>query len=169
MFQVEALPLSIAVWPLPSFNGRAPAIVDTCPQRTCVDLAYPRDAAPASLHQPAIVAHDGVVAFAGRQLDGYAVLVDHENGWATYYANLERLFVTPTSQRVGRGQRVKRGDIFGEIGVSTRYGMRALRFELWRLGEDRHYQQVDPTEHMKSWLVLPWADDRATPTSHCAA
>ena len=176
-----------AVWPLPNVNGRAPAIVAVAPARTGIDLAYAREhdldllakfrpgtSNGTATHfmpnaMPTFSVSSGVVAYAGKLPCGYTVLVDHENGWATYYGNLEHMFVMPTSKRLGRAERANSGDVLGHVGASEPDALKCLRFELWRLGEDRHYVQVDPTEHMKHWLVLPWTDDRLTPTAQRAA
>ncbi|MEO0939038.1 MAG: M23 family metallopeptidase [Pseudomonadota bacterium] len=51
---------------------------------------------------------------AGREC-GNGVIILHERGWETQYCHLKRGSVT-----VSRGDRVKRGDVLGEIGLSGR-------------------------------------------------
>ena len=157
-----------AVWPLPQIETVAPTIVGAAASRTTVDVGYVHQCALPRV-VPALAVNDGIIAYAGKQHHGHAVLVDHENGWATYYANLEHVFTQPTSQRRGRAERVKTGDVLGYVGAPAPGKPRCLWFELWRLGDDRHYTQVDPSEHMKSWLVLPWTDDTFTPSARRAA
>ena len=159
---------SVAVWPLPQLETLTPAIVDVASSRTAVDVGYGSECVlPRFL--PALSVNDGIIAYAGKQLHGFTVLVDHENGWATYYANLEHMFAQATGQRRGRAERVKSGDVLGYVGSPAAGQQKCLRFELWKRGDDRHYTQVDPSEHMKSWLVLPWTDDTFTPSARRAA
>lgn len=162
------------VWPLPSLDRNPTVIprnyqgIDLAYQRTSpgelIDL-YPANCANGTTEHfmpnsvPCFAVGDGVIAHAGKQAHGYAVIVDHQNGWATYYANLEHMFAIPTNRGArARAERVKAGDVLGFVGSAQPGTMKCLHFELWKLGDDNHYANVAPLQHMASWLVLPWTD-----------
>lgn len=67
-----------------------------------VDVAAP-------LGSPVRASADGVVSFAGNVAGNLTVTVDHAGGVKTSYSYLG-------AARVGRGQRVQRGDVVGEVG-----------------------------------------------------
>lgn len=176
------------VWPLPALNGRAPVILASNAKTPGIDLAYARTHEgelarkypPGSTNgtashfmpnsMPAFAVADGVISHACKHVDGYCVLIDHRNGWATYYTNLEHMFALATSERRGaRLERVRAGDAIGYVGAPRRGAMKCLHFDLWKLGDDRHYEPVDPRPHITSWLVLPWTDERLTPTDTATA
>ena len=122
------------VWPLPAKNGRAPSVVDraSSPGRG-LELAYPR------AHRGELVA---------------TFPPDGPNGSTSHFA-------TPTARHRSRAARVRTGDVLGYIGASRPGAMKCLRFELWR--RDREFfDAVDPTAHMRTWVVLPWTDERIT-------
>lgn len=169
------------VWPLPSLNGRAPEVIARGPKFPGLDLAYAREhdhdliakypigANGSVTHfmpdmMPAFCVGDGVISYAGKQSHGHSLVVDHCNGWATYYANLEHMFALTTTRGRARRERVKAGDVLGYIGAAVLGEMKCLHFELWKLGEDSHFEPVESLGHMRSWRVLPWTDERLTPT-----
>ena len=154
MFDSKAL--SNPVWPLPSLDGRSPVIIPATSKTPGVDIAY-EHATPGPM--PALAVADGVIAYAGKQLYGYAMVIDHDNGWSTYYAHLEHMFAMPTRPR-GRTERVRAGDVLGHIGAATPGETRCLHFELWRLGSDFHFEAIDPRRYMSSWLVVPWDEQQ---------
>ncbi len=90
------------------------------PGHSGVDLAAP-------VGTPVMAADTGVVIFSGWVLDswGYGVLVvlDHGNGWTTYYAHL-------SSTAVRCGQLVPRGGIVGAVGSTGRSSGPHLHFEM---------------------------------------
>ncbi len=65
---------------------------------------------------------------------GNGVLLDHGSGWQTQYCHMHR-----GSLRVKRGERVKRGQVLGEVGYSGVAQFAHLHFEVRRNG-----QFVDP-------------------------
>jgi murein DD-endopeptidase MepM/ murein hydrolase activator NlpD len=73
---------------------------------------------------PAHVAADGVVVFADRS-GGYGrlVIVDHGNGFETYYAHLSRFEVVP-------GQEIRQGELVGAVGASGRVTAPHLHYEV---------------------------------------
>ena len=175
-------PASPPVWPMPTLNGRAPVVISSNPKSPGLDLAYQRanvsdllatypvDSANGTARHfmpnmmPAFAVRDGVITYAGKQAHGYAVMVDHRNGWATYYTNLEFMFATPTNREPQRvPARVKAGDVLGYIGAPAPGAFKCLHFELWKRDEESHFVAVDPGDEMSSWLVLPWTDERLTP------
>lgn len=68
-----------------------------------VDLASPTGS-------PVLAAADGVVqAIANKRAKGNSILIDHGNGYTTFYAHLEKIGVR-------KGQRVKKGVQIGTVG-----------------------------------------------------
>ncbi len=89
---------------------------------TAVDLAY-------ELGTPVSAADGGTVVFSGWNPTGYGnlVILDHGNGWRTYYAHLDAIFS-------GCGDWVGRGDILGELGNTGNSSGPHLHFEMLRFG-----------------------------------
>jgi hypothetical protein len=168
------------IWPLPSINGRPPVVVGPNRRGPGVGLAYARQTSsdlfakypPNTLNGtashfmpdriPVFAARDGEIAHVGGPQGAYCVLVDHLNGWATYYSNLEHAFARGRGLRAPRREPVKAGDVLGYAGAGEG-DFKSLDFELWKRGDD-HFEPIDPTAEMASWLVLPWLDYRLTPT-----
>ncbi|HIE37992.1 MAG TPA: M23 family metallopeptidase [Anaerolineales bacterium] len=92
----------------------------------------------AALHDPIVAAAAGTVSFAGPS-GGYGnlVLVDHADGWQTWYAHLSYISVTA-------GQEVAQGEVIGAAG-STGYSTGPhLHFELRHQG-----RPVDPLVYLR--------------------
>jgi murein DD-endopeptidase MepM/ murein hydrolase activator NlpD len=107
---------------------------------------------------PALAVADGVITFAGNQERGHALVINHNNGWASFYSGLATLFVQATMRSRARLEHVVAGGVLGYVGDG------ALHYELWKLDDERHFEPVgDTLAHMQSWLVLPWNDNRFTP------
>jgi hypothetical protein len=158
------------VWPLAAINGRAPVVFDGASKRG-IELAYPRvDDADAigncpidtqygtATHiMPAMTAvlsvDDGIVTFAGRLGDAYAVIVDHGNGWASHYANLEAIVAIRTDLHRPKPQYVRAGYVIGYVGAPAPGAFKRLYFELWQLDRARHFNPVDPREHLAKWQL----------------
>lgn len=89
---------------------------------------------------PVHAAADGVVAYAGNELRGFGrlLLVKHGGGWMSAYAHNEELLV-------GRGARVKRGQVIARAGSTGNVRGPQLHFEL-RKGAT----PVDPLAHLPS-------------------
>jgi murein DD-endopeptidase MepM/ murein hydrolase activator NlpD len=85
-------------------------------------------------------ADDGVVAYAGNELKGYGnlLLVRHQNGYVTAYANASELMVK-------RGDTVKRGQIIARSGQTGNVRGPQLHFEI-RKGK----VPVDPIQFLPS-------------------
>lgn len=81
---------------------------------------------------------NGVVAYAGSELEGYGnlVLIRHADDWVSAYAHNDEIAVK-------RGDEVRRGQIIAKAGKSGSVSQPQLHFEL-RKGS----QPVDPLEHM---------------------
>lgn len=75
---------------------------------------------------------DGIVTRAGR-IGGFgrAVYIAHGFGYSTRYAHLSRITVKP-------GQRVKRGDVIGEVGMSGRATGYHVHYEVHENGRSRN-------------------------------
>lgn len=169
------------VWPLPRWNGYAPAISDGFNSlRTVdgkqvkhqgVDVMY-RRASPTDQPQypakskhgsrgffvpdatPVLAVRDAKVWSAGMTPRGFTVVLDHGPPWASYYTHMSEMFVSPT-QRGASGQRVRAGDVIGHVGADPLdgEGLMHLHFELWYRGA--RDGAIDPQPLMATWLVTP--------------
>jgi murein DD-endopeptidase MepM/ murein hydrolase activator NlpD len=76
---------------------------------------------------PVRAAENGVVVYAGNELQGYGnlVLVRHENRWMTAYAHLDKVMIK-------RGQTVNMGETIGTVGSSGSVDTPQLHFEVRR-------------------------------------
>src|SRR5262245_32572958 len=86
------------VWPVPSLNGREPEVIGSRAKMPVVDRAYAR-AYPGELIDrypidpngsaqhfmpssiPVFAVADGSLVYAGKQHQGFAIVVNHNNGW----------------------------------------------------------------------------------------
>jgi hypothetical protein len=172
-------------WPIPAFEGHHPVVIDTIDHGLGVELAFERsneldfaDKYPPGGRNgterhfmpnlwPALAVSDGVIAYAGRQKYGNAVLIDHRNGWATYYANLAHMFPTPTDGHRARHPRVVcAGQILGFIGAPYPGAMKCLRFELWSIDRDGCVERVNPRRYLYRWQVSRWGEEPKTEPEH---
>lgn len=87
---------------------------------------------------PVKAADTGVVAYAGSDLRAFGnlVLVQHQGGWVTAYAHLDRIAVR-------RGQAIGRGDLIGHVGQTGGVTSPQLHFEI-RQGR----RAVNPLQHL---------------------
>lgn len=85
-------------------------------------------------------AENGVVAYAGSELEGYGnlILIRHANGWVSAYAHNDEILVK-------RGDEVRRGEVIAKAGKTGSVSQPQLHFEL-RKGS----QPVDPLKYMAS-------------------
>lgn len=83
-----------------------------------IDLAAPKGT-------PILAAHDGVVIYTGREFRGFGkmVMIEGGKGWATLYAHFSKITAR-------EGQRVRRGDVIGEMGRTGHATGNHLHFEL---------------------------------------
>lgn len=74
---------------------------------------------------PVYATGDGTVAFNNEGVRGYGlqVLIDHGFGYKTRYAHLSKILVSP-------GQKVKRGELIGEVGSTGRSTGPHLHYEV---------------------------------------
>lgn len=88
------------------------------PGHAGLDLAAP-------LGTPVMAADTGVVIFSGWNTNGYGYLIvlDHGNGWTTYYGHLSAI-------NVGCGQSVSRGAVIGAVGSTGNSSGPHLHFEM---------------------------------------
>ncbi len=93
----------------------------------------------ASRGTPVWAAADGVVRFAGRKgPNGNLVVLDHGNGYQSFYAHLHRI-----ARSVRPGRRLRRGEMLGSVGSTGRSTGPHLHFALKRGG-----RFVDPLQVM---------------------
>lgn len=170
------------VWPLPRLNDQAPVLLVHEPSDPAVELAYehPHDPDGPLVRStksrstggfflpprtPVFSVFDGRIMYAGKHADGHVLIVEHANGWMTYYRHLEHMFALSTD-RYRSPQRVRAGDILGWAGHARAAPLRAIRFELWKLDEHCGYVAIDPIRFMRRWRLMPWhesASERGTP------
>ncbi len=91
---------------------------DFAPWHPGVDLA-------ADLNTPIYAAETGIVVFAGWHSGGYGelVILDHGNGWTTYYGHL-------AARYVDCGDQVAKGQHIGDMGMSGNASGIHLHFEI---------------------------------------
>lgn len=92
---------------------------------------------------PVRAAEAGVVAYAGNELKGFGnlLLIRHADGWMTAYAHNDRLLV-------GRGDKVRRGQVIARVGRSGSVSSPQLHFEI------RHgTQAIDPLPQLAEGRV----------------
>ena len=175
------------VWPLPVINGRDPVVLGTTSaERRGIELAYarivsddaivawpPRSPNGTETHlmpamTPALSIDDGVITYAGRLGHGYGMIIDHGNGWASHYANLEALCAIRTDLYCPRDQRVRAGDAIGYVGAPAPGAFKRLYFELWQSNHEKHMMPVDPQTHLIAWKLVHH-HDHVTPRAPSAA
>lgn len=83
-----------------------------------LDLAAPKGT-------PILAAQGGTVIYAGKEFRGYGkmVLIESGYGWATLYAHFDKILVS-------EGQKVRSGEIIGEMGRTGRATGVHLHFEI---------------------------------------
>ena len=111
-----------AIWPvdgplMSSFGERSDPFSGEGAMHTGVDISAPMGT---SVRATA----DGIVSFADR-FGGYGrlVVIDHGNGFETYYAHLSRIDVIP-------GQEIRQGEFVGAVGASGRVTAPHLHYEV---------------------------------------
>lgn len=120
------------LWPVPSSNklssnfgqrwGRAHEGVDI----------------PGRVGSHIVAAADGVVVYSGDEIGGYGniTVIAHKNGYFTVYAHAKVNFTK-------QGQRVYRGQVIAQIGMTGRTYGPHLHFEVRKNG-----QAIDPTDFL---------------------
>lgn len=83
-----------------------------------LDLAAPKGT-------PILASQGGTVIYAGREFKGYGkmILIESGNGWATLYAHFSKILVS-------EGQKVRQGEVVGEMGRTGRATGVHLHFEI---------------------------------------
>lgn len=98
----------------------------------------------------------GVEAVKGREA-GNSVVVQHGNGWETQYSHLKK-----GSVQVKRGDRVKRGDPLGAIGLSGRTEFPHVEFSVRKDG-----LPIDPFVGFTPFVQPKGANPRSLPGYEC--
>jgi hypothetical protein len=85
-----------------------------------------------------VAAADGVVVYSGDEIGGYGniTVIAHKNGYFSVYAHAKKNFTT-------QGQRVYRGQVIAQIGMTGRSYGPHLHFEVRKNG-----QAIDPTDFL---------------------
>ncbi len=109
---------------------------------------------------PALAASAGTVTFAALTPVGNTVIVQHANGWTTYYTHLATVAVS-------KGQAVTAGEALGTVGASPKdpAHLAHLHVELWK-GRTRS-TATDPAPYLDAWarVTLPWASSTLVATA----
>ncbi len=102
-----------------------------------INIASPRGT-------PVMAAENGVVAYAGNELQGFGnlVLLQHADGYMTAYAHADTLLVE-------RGATVQRGQIIARVGSSGSVDTPQLHFEI-----RRGRRPVDPARYLGTQTAL---------------
>jgi len=92
---------------------------------------------------------DGVVESADSKLSGYGVhiVINHGYGYQTLYGHLSKVLVRP-------GERIKRGQLIGQVGNSGISSGPHLHYEVWVNG-----QKVDPAYYFFSDIAIDQYED----------
>lgn len=86
---------------------------------------------------PILAAASGIVTSSGYMSGyGYAVIIDHQNGFKTLYGHASKLLVD-------KGEKVKKGQVIAKVGSTGRSTGPHLHFEL-----QVNNKAVDPTKYM---------------------
>ena len=168
---------SSCVWPLAAINGRAPVVFDArCAELRGVELAYPRFGSTDAIEccpigspigtathllppmTPALAIDGGEITFAGRLGHGFGIIINHGNGWASHYANLQSLVAIRTDLYRPRAQYVRAGDTIGYVGAREPGAFKTLHFELWERDRSRVFVPVDVRPHLEAWKPLDHYD-----------
>ncbi|MFK5891365.1 MAG: M23 family metallopeptidase [Flavobacteriaceae bacterium] len=98
---------------------------------------------------PVYATGNGIVKRADRRLSGYGkhIEINHGFGYVTLYAHLDKY-------RVRRGQRVKRGDVIGYVGMTGRTAGHHLHYEVHKNGVainpiNFYYGNLTPEEFLE--------------------
>ena len=160
------------VWPLAALNGREPVVLPCDEKARGIELAYARATAddarstcpPGSPngtethlmpHMTAALAiDDGVITYAGRYANGFAIIINHDNGWGSQYANLETLAAIRTDLYRRREQYVRAGDVIGTVGAPAPGAFKRLYFELRKRDASHYFVPVDPRPRLAEWKLL---------------
>lgn len=100
----------------------------------------------------------GEITFAGRLGHGFGLIINHDNGWASHYANLQAIVAIRTDLYRPRPQYVRAGDTIGYVGAPESDAFKRLHFELWERDRDRHFVPVDPRPHLATWKLVEHHD-----------
>ena len=154
------------VWPLPALNGREPVVLEMGKASRGIELAYARaenddlikECPPGTPNgtathftpqmAAALAMDDGVITYAGRLGHAYAMIIDHGNGRASHYANLQALCAMRTDLYRPRDQYVRAGDVIGYVGAPGPNEFKRLYFELWESDRSRLFVPIDPRPNL---------------------
>lgn len=121
-------------WPLKSFRVSSNFGKRRGRLHAGIDLRAPRGT-------PIHAAADGRVVFSGRSGNyGRMIVIDHGDGIETAYGHNSR-------NQVSQGQRVRQGEVIGNVGRSGNATGYHVHFEFRRYG-----QALDPVQHLQAAL-----------------
>jgi murein DD-endopeptidase MepM/ murein hydrolase activator NlpD len=93
---------------------------------------------PGKIGSSIVAAADGVVVYSGSEIGGYGniTVLAHKNGLFTVYAHAKKNFTE-------EGQRIHRGQVIAQIGMTGRSSGPHLHFEIRKNGES-----IDPQSYL---------------------
>jgi len=179
-----AAPFKDWVWPMPVWHGRQPVIsngFDPSPspdprfvkKHAGVDIMYKRlPSESATLPEgtrhyfvpsnriPVFAVGSGVVVQSGKNPLGHSVIIDHGNGYSTFYQHLTAQGLPRPSARVAAGTPI------GFVGHNPAgYRLNHLHFEIWR-GPRKSTSAIDPAPVLRGLVRQP---DAKLPSSNGGA
>ena len=165
------------VMPLAAINGRAPVVFH--PRSAVlrsIELVYPRMDSTDAIEScpvgspngtvthlmppmtPVLAIDVGEIIFAGRLGNGFGLIINHGNGWASHYANLQTVVAIRTDLYRSRAQYVRAGDTIGYVGSREPNAFKSLYFELWQRDLERVFVPTDPRPYLASWKLVEHSD-----------
>lgn len=136
-------------WPLPAYEDVQPRIVGRSnDSRLAVDIGY-GDALPRTHLVPVYAVQDGVIQLARKTDSGFALVVEHQREWSTYYSHLARMSCSPTWDESRPKVRVCAGSLLGFTNANA-----PIRFELWKWTDDAGFVATAPEAQLVRWTVL---------------
>ena len=122
------------LWPVPSSNKMSSGFGERWGKaHEGVDI-------PGRVGAHIVAAADGIVVYSGDEIGGYGniTVIAHKNGYFSVYAHAKVNFTT-------QGQKVFRGQVVAQIGMTGRTYGPHLHFEIRKNG-----QAIDPSDYLAS-------------------
>ncbi|GEM_PF-4465176 len=151
--------------PIASVNSSINVAESRSTFKLYLDDFYPGIDITAKAGRTVVATADGTVleASEGDKKYGNFVLIDHGSDTRTLYASLSNI-------EVSKGEKVKRGDLLGTIGMSMRTSALASKINRVHYAVSKSDEWVDPYAYInlpssdspnKEGVVIPWAYPRA--------
>ena len=154
-------------WPLARLGDRDPLVLAerVNGDRLGADIGYESMHFDRELYVPVYAAQDGFVTIGAETAAGFFVSIEHgSRTFATSYARMSKMFVTPCHGQTNRKRQwVRGGDV---IGYAAKTPI-AVRFELWKWNKKDGYAPIDPVAQLEEWIA-PLAHPTSIPNKQAA-